>query len=248
MSRNQLFEKYPELKIVKKNAFPSHIMIIPDGNGRWAQQKEHPVLYGHKKGAQQIQEVLRDLQELTEVKIVTVWGFSTDNWKREKTEIKGLLTLMLYQIKQTIGELHQQNRRFIHLGRKDRLSRSLYQSLVNAEELTKNNTGQIVCIAIDFGGEDQELRVVEAARQLPRQTMITRELLWQLRDGKGLIPPADLLIRTAGEKRTSDIGWLNGAPTELFFIEKLFPDITAKDIITGIVDFSKRERRFGGRK
>ncbi|HSW98043.1 MAG TPA: undecaprenyl diphosphate synthase family protein, partial [Candidatus Saccharimonadales bacterium] len=107
---------------------------------------------------------------------------------------------------------------------------------------------QIICIAVDFGGEDQELRVMEAARNLPKDTSVTKELLWKLRDAHGLIPPADLLIRTAGEKRTSDIGWVNGAPTELYFIEKFFPDVETQDIVDAIVDFSKRERRLGARK
>jgi undecaprenyl diphosphate synthase len=118
----------------------------------------------------------------------------------------------------------------------------------NAEKETKNNPGQIICVAVDFGGEDQELRIIDQARDLPKDREITKELLWQLRDAKGLIPPADLLIRASGEKRTSDIGWLNGAPTDLYFIEKFFPDVTTTDIVAALVDFSKRERRFGGRK
>jgi undecaprenyl diphosphate synthase len=247
-SKQSIFDKYPMLKTIPKEKFPKHVLIIPDGNGRWAQQEEKFVLQGHKKGAEGIKTILRDLSEVEEIKIVTLWGFSADNWKRSEKEVKGLLFLIQYQIEQTIAELKEMNARFIHLGRKDRLPKALLQTMENAEQETKNNPGQIICVAVDFGGEDQEVRIIEQARNLPKDREITKEVLWQLRDAKGLIPPADLLIRTSGERRTSDIGWLNGAPTDLYFIEKFFPDITTVDIVDALVDFSKRDRRFGGRK
>lgn len=246
--KQSIFDRFPIVKTISKEKFPKHVVIIPDGNGRWAQQENKFVLHGHQKGAEVIKNILRDLGELDGIKIVTLWGFSADNWKRSEKEVKGLLFLIQKQIEETIAEVKERNNRFFHLGRKDRLPASLLEIITNAENETRGNPGQIICVAIDFGGEDQELRLIESARNISKETNITKEVLWQLRDGHGLIPPADLLIRTAGEKRTSDIGWLNGAPTELYFIEKLFPDVTTEDIVEAIVDFSKRDRRFGARK
>lgn len=246
--KQSIFERYPILTTIPKDKFPKHVVIIPDGNGRWAQQEDKFVLHGHKKGAEVIKTVLRDMADLHDIAIVTLWGFSADNWKRSEKEVKGLLFLIQKQIEETIAEVKERKNRFFHLGRKDRIPASLLKIIDTAEKETANNPGQIICIAVDFGGEDQELRIIEAARNLSKDIPITKELLWQLRDGHGLIPPADLLIRTAGEKRTSDIGWLNGAPTELYFSEKFFPDATTDDIIAAIVDFSQRERRLGARK
>lgn len=243
-----VFETYPILQTISADKFPKHVAIIPDGNGRWAQQEDKFVLHGHKKGAEQIKTILRDLSQIEAIKIVTLWGFSADNWKRSEKEVKGLLFLIQKQIEMTIAELKERNARFIHLGRKDRIPSSLLHIMESAEKDTENNPGQVICIAVDFGGEDQELRLLEAAKHLPKDTQITQELLWKLRDGHGLISSADLLIRTAGEKRTSDIGWINGAPTELYFIEKFFPEVETSDIVDAIVDFSKRDRRLGGRK
>lgn len=248
ISTPSIFDRFPELKTVPVDKFPKHVLIIPDGNGRWAQEQGKFVLHGHKKGAEQMKLILRDLGQIEEIKLITLWGFSADNWKRSEKETTGLLFLIQFQIEATLGELKERNARFIHLGRKDRIPKSLLRVMDAAEKETENNPGQIVCVAVDFGGEDQEIRVIEAARKLPEDMIVTKELLWHLRDGKGVVPSADLLIRTAGERRTSDIGWLNGAPTELYFIEKFFPDVTIADILAGIVDFSKRERRLGGRK
>lgn len=248
ISNSSVYDRYSELCSIPSGRFPKHLLIIPDGNGRWAQQQGKYILYGHKKGAKQIKEIIRDLCEIKEIKIVTLWGFSADNWKRGEKEVKGLFQLIQHQIEQTIEELKKHNARFVHLGRTDRISKTLLDTMTSAEEETKNSRGQIVCAAIDFGGEDQELRIIEQVRKLPDDIKVSKELLWQLRDGHGLIPPADLLIRTSGEYRTSDVGWLNGAPTELYFIEKLFPEITTGDIVKALVNYSKRERRFGGRK
>lgn len=243
-----IFERFPELETIPSHGFPSHVLIIPDGNGRWAQQEKKFVLQGHKKGAEQIDIILHDLSELQEIKIVTLWAFSSDNWKRSADEVKGLMFLIQSQVEQKIKDVKERNARFIHLGRKDRIPKSLLDTIEAAEQDTKNNLGQIICLAIDFGGDDQQVRILEKLRSIPSDTKIDLELLWQLRDGNGEVPPADLLIRSASEKRTSDIGWLNGASTELYFIDKYFPDVTTADIVKALVDFSKRERRFGARK
>lgn len=245
--KQSIFERFPVLKTIPNEKFPYHIFIIPDGNGRWSQKLHNIVLKGHEKGAQVILHLLRELGEIEAIKIVTIWGFAADNWKRTKQEVTGLMRLFKSNLEDAIEELRERNGRFIHLGRKERISPVLRETIERLEKETAKNNGQIICIAIDFGGEDQEIRIVEKAKHLESSMEITKDVVWSLRDGGGLIPPADLLIRTSGEKRTSDVGWLNGSSTELFFIDKLFPDITTADIVEAIVDFSKRERRFGAR-
>ncbi len=144
-------------------------------------------------------------------------------------------------------ELLEKNIKFIHLGRKDKIPESLKLNIEKLENITKDNTEKILSVAIDFGGEDQVLRMINKAKLLEVPLPFDLKVLNLLKDGEGLVPPADLLIRTSGERRTSDIGWLNGAPTELYFLEKYFPDIKTEDIYNAILDFSLRERRFGKR-
>lgn len=243
-----IYTRFPQLAKIPKEKFPKHIAIIPDGNRRWAREKKLPSFMGHVKGAETLIRILKDFDDLKKIPIVTFWGFSSDNWKRSKEEVRAIFSIVETQLKRILPALKKHGVRFIHLGRKDRIPNNLLKIFTKAEAETKYNKEQIICLAVDFGGEDQEIRMLEAARKLPKSVPITRDVLYKLRDATGLIPPADLLIRTAGERRTSDIGWLNGAPTELYFIEKFMPDVTTKDIVDAIIDFSKRERRFGGGK
>ncbi len=241
-----IFEEFPILHDIPKDKFPKHICIIPDGNGRWAKKNNKPVTEGHRKGLIVAEKIIRELSQIQEIKIVTLWGFSSDNWKRDAKEISGLMHIFVYVLKKVLREFNESNRKFVHLGRKDRLPKNLVDLIQKAEEETKNNTGQILAIAIDFSGEDQIIRMIQKAREFP-EIAIDKESIWTLRDGYGVVRSSDLLIRTSGEMRTSDIGWLNGAPTELYVIDALFPDISTKDIVDTIVAFSQRERRFGGR-
>jgi undecaprenyl diphosphate synthase len=245
--KKSIFSAFPVLLKIPKEKFPKHIFIIPDGNGRWAKAHNTFVTNGHKKGFQVAEKIIRDLSKIEAVRIVTLWGFAVDNWKRSEREINGLMLIFQQVVKKILKEFLKDNRRFMHIGRKNTMPKQLIDLLDKAETETKNNTGQILCLALDFGGEDQNIRMVEKARHISTNIPTTQELLWQLRDGEGVISPADLLIRTSGEYRTSDVGWLNGSSTELFFIDKLFPDITTGDIVDALVNFSQRERKFGGR-
>lgn len=239
-----IWERYPSLKEIPEDGFPKHVLIIPDGNRRSASKLQRASIFGHKQGIMVLQEILRDLRELP-IEIVTIWGFSADNWKREQKEVRSLMVLMDQAIKRNLSALGENGVRFVHLGRKDRISPNLRETIERAERKTAQNSKQTLCLAIDFGGMDQEVRMMEAARRLSPDTQITPELVEALRDGQGIIPPADLLIRTSVEGRTSDIGWLNGANTELYFIEDYFPEIGIGHIVEALVDFSKRQRRMG---
>lgn len=238
------WERFPQLKEIPQGGFPNHVLIIPDGNRRFAKASLQNVLFGHRQGMTVVTDILRDLRALP-INFVTLWAFSADNWKRPQEEVYGLMMLLERGVKTHVDELMKNNARVIHLGRKDRIPESLRITIEDAESKTAKNSGQTVCLAIDFGGKDQERRMLEAARRIPPGVSLTDELIEQLRDGKGLIPPADLLVRPS-ERRTSDIGWLNGAQTELYFIDKkFFPEISTDDIVDAICYFSTRQRRLG---
>ena len=243
--KTNIFEKFPQLKKIPSERFPNHVLIIPDGNGRWAKRINSVPIVGHRQGFKVLKEVLRNLQDLP-INIVTVWGFAADNWKRSEKEVAELMKLFEEGIKDLLPELLENKSKLIHLGRKDRIPFSLRVALENAEKATRNNHGKIFCLAIDFGGEDQELRIMKAIRSLSKNIEITSDLVKKLRDGNDEISPADLIIRTSGESRTSDIGWL-GTNSEFYSISKLLPDAAIDDFVKAITDYSKRERRFGAR-
>ena len=240
-----VWERFPKLKEIPKEKFPNHLLIIPDGNGRWAQKMNSIPIIGHRQGFRVLQKVLNNLLDLP-IQIVSIWGFAADNWKRQEKEVNSLMKLFEHGLKNVLPDLMKNNNRFIHLGRKDRIPHSLKQTIEKAEKITEKNKAKILCLAIDFGGEDQELRIMKKIQKLPKNTNITSAFVRELRDGHGEISPADLIIRTSGEQRTSDIGWLN-TNSEFYSISKFLPDAKIDDFIEAITDYSKRERRFGGR-
>jgi undecaprenyl diphosphate synthase len=243
--KTSVFERFPELKKIPQEQFPNHVLIIPDGNGRWAKRINSIPIIGHRQGFNVLKEVLKDLQDLP-INTVTIWGFAADNWKRSEAEVSQLMKLFEEGLKDLVPELLKNKSKFIHLGRKDRIPSSLQIAIKDAEKATRNNKGKVLCLAIDFGGEDQELRIMKEIQKLPKGTDINSDLIKKLRDGKGEIPPADLIIRTSGENRTSDIGWL-GKNSEFYSVSKLLPDATIGDFVKAIIDYTKRERRFGTR-
>lgn len=239
-----IWESFPKLKSLLPNKFPKHVLIIPDGNGRWAERFHKRAIFGHQKGYVILQKALRALLELP-IQTVSIWGFSADNWKRPNDEIIGLMKLFEKGLKNTRNELNQKNVRFIHIGRKDRIPPSLKKTIEETEEMTKKNE-RFFCVALDFGGQDQELRIMQEIQKMSKDTKINAELLEKLRDGGGVIKPADLIIRTSGEQRTSDLGWL-AQNAEFYSIKKFLPECEVSDFVESLIDYAQRERRFGGR-
>lgn len=227
------------------NRFPNHVLIIPDGNGRWADRQNMHPSFGYIKGVEVLSEVLDYMQRLP-IKFVSVWGLASDNWKRPISEIQFLMEIFNKQLMTMLPKLMQNNIRFVHLGRKDRVPDYLKATIRKTEDVTRGNAGQVFSIAIDFGGEDQTLRMMKEVRNISKDIDITSETIEKLRDGNGEVPPADIIIRTSGEQRTSDIGWL-GINSEFYSITKLLPDAGVEDFAQALLAFSKRERRFGGR-
>jgi len=263
IGNNSVWERHPELNKIPKNQFPNHVLIIPDGNRRWEREQKSNVfskageifkriesVSGHEAGYNVLKDVIRDLRQLP-IETVTVWGLSTDNYqKRSETEINGLFKIFEGAVKQAVSELMQEDiqGRFIHIGNKQRIGEkrpSLLETLKWGEETTKNNKGQRLCFAIDYGGDDEQVRIVKKAlEQNLEPEGITPDVINKLRSENGFITPADLIIRTSGELRTSGIGWI-ADNAEFYPISKLLPETSTGDFIQGIVSFSKRERREG---
>lgn len=250
--RKTIFDRFPELKGIPDDRFPRNVFIIPDGNGRWASLHSLAVSAGHQKGSEVVAKAFDDFNDLRDhVPFIGAWGFSVDNMNRPRQEVDFLMDLFDKSIKKFSQQLIDRNNVFVHIGRKDIFeSYPLGETIRNIEEKTKNNNGQVVYIAIGFGGEDQETRMFQEAiyrARIDPNLVVDRDFISSLRDARGSIPPADLLIRSSGEHRLSDLGWIVGKGTELYFDKKFFPNFTTKDFVKAIVDFSKRERRFGGR-
>lgn len=250
---------FPRLEEVPNEAFPTHLAIIMDGNRRWRRsvgmQRD---LDGHFEGFKTAVKLTRNSRVLP-INIFTLWAFSADNWRRDVGEIEGLMGLMNQAVQEHLPELQERNARFIHLGRKDRIPQNLAATLAAAESATANNSGQAICLAIDFGGQDQERRIAEevalkVANLVRANPNVDNETILRLaqpnqterlRDGNGLIPPADLIIRPS-ESRTSDIGWLNGKSTVLHFVEdKYFPEMSEADIEDGVLRYVQTQHRHG---
>ena len=236
---------YYRIDKLPKNKAPNHVLIIPDGNGRWAAKLDKDVSYGHKKGFEKVKKIIREMEKLP-INILTLWAFSSDNWKRTKKETDSLMNIYEIGIYEAIPEMLEKNVRFICIGRRNRIPKSLIKAINIAEEKTKKLGPKTLCIAIDFSGQDQEIRMMEKTKLLPKNKKIDLYLITKLRDAEGLIPPADLVIRTSGEMRTSDLGWLV-QNSEFYSIKKNLPDTNAFDFLKAIEDYTKRERRFGAR-
>jgi undecaprenyl diphosphate synthase len=240
--KEKILSEFPKLRSIPADKFPQHIFIIPDGNRRYAKKMNRPALWGHQQGFKVALNLLRYFRPLP-VKTVTLWGFGSDNWKRDEKEINNLMRIFGFIIDNYLDELIENNSRFVHLGRRDRLPKKVLEKFQMAEEKTKNNTGQIISLAVDFGGEDQNVRTAKKARETNME--IDEESIWKLRDTEGLIKSADLIFRTS-ETRTSDVGWMNGKHSVLFFLkEKLFPEIVEKDLADAIFYYSETKKNVG---
>ena len=242
---SRIYEEYPKLSDIPEEKFPKHVLIIPDGNGRWAKRLHKVPSFGHKHGFKVLQKGIRKLQDLP-INTLTVWAFSADNWKRDSKEIQSLMKIFDAGIKEALIDLEEKNMRFICLGRKDRIPGFLKETIEYTENKTKKYGPKIFCIALDYSGQDQEIRMMQQIQKLPKKTKIDFELITKLRDSQGIVNPADLIIRTSGEMRTSDLGWLS-QNSEFYSIKKLLPDTKTEDFIDALIDYSKRERRFGAR-
>ena len=220
---------------------PHHVVIIPDGNRRWAKQKNHPSLYGHREGYTRIKELISYAKE-KEIKFLTVWAFSTENWKRKEDEVGDIFGL----VKKGLSEIHsiakKEKTKVIHIGRRDRIEKSLLKLMEQVEEETKQYKNFCLCLAIDYGGEDE---IKRAEKKLQKSGNKNKSIIDFLDTTFHNVPKPDLIIRTGGEKRTSGFMPLQSCYSEYIFSDLLFPDFAIQEFEKVLDEYRKRDRRFG---
>ncbi len=232
-------------QIKKITRFPIHVAIVPDGNGRWAENRGWPRLEGHRAGAENMYKLVRYLSEYP-IKYLTLYGFSTENWSRPESEVKGLFQILEGSIESHLSEIHKQGIRLIHLGRMGGLPQSLQAAIKRAVELTKNNTGVTLAVAFNYGGRAE---IVDATRRIVAEGIssesIDEELFSRYLYTAGM-PDVDLLIRTADEFRMSNFLIWQAAYSEHYFTKLLWPDFDKEEVDKALLSYSRRKRRFGG--
>ena len=229
----------------KKVRPPNHIAIIMDGNGRWAERCGLPRFEGHLAGIKSVRSTVRCLKQY-QVKYVTLYGFSTENWERPKDEVINLFRLLEEVADKEALEFHKLGVKIRHLGRLEDLPQGLRQALNRAIELTKNNTGMTLSLAFNYGGRTEILDAVRAiiTEGVPPQS-INEELFNSYLYTAGL-PDVDLIIRTGGELRMSNFLIWQATYSEYYFTDVLWPDFDEKEIKKALLSYSRRQRRFGG--
>ncbi|OGM21277.1 di-trans,poly-cis-decaprenylcistransferase, partial [Candidatus Woesebacteria bacterium RIFCSPHIGHO2_01_FULL_38_9b] len=228
----------------KGTKVPDHVAIIPDGNRRWARARGLHTLEGHRRGFEAAVKIAKAARQMG-IHTATLWGFSTENWDRTEKEISYLMVLYKKLIDDYLKEANKDGVRIYHLGRKDRLPKSLIKKISYAEESTKNNKKYIANIAIDYGGQDDILRAVKKIIQANvKPEDITPQLFTSYTDLVGQpYPYIDLMIRTSGEQRTSGFLLWQSAYTEYYWENDHFPDFTPEKLRLAVIDYSRRRRR-----
>jgi len=224
--------------------FPNHVAIVPDGNGRWAEQRGLPRLKGHQAGAKNMWRMVKYLSEYP-IKYVTLYGFSTENWSRPEDEVVGLFHILEEEIYKNTAELQKRGVRLCHLGRLEELPQHLQQTINKAVELTKNNTGMTLSLAFNYGGRAE---IVDVTRRLITDGIPPQEIDEELFNSylyTAGLPDVDLVIRTADELRLSNFLIWQSAYSEYYFTSVLWPDFDKKEIEKALLSYSQRERRFG---
>jgi undecaprenyl diphosphate synthase len=235
-------------KILKKGNLPAHIAIIMDGNGRWAKKRGLPRTAGHRAGVKTVKRVVRVAGDLG-IYVLTLFTFSQENWKRPKSEVSAIMKLLYETTKREINELDKNNVKLITTGRIEGFSPRRREILQKAMERTKDNTGLILNLALNYGGRTEILDAVKKIANDVKQSKLDLEELGEEIFSHYLytkdLPDPDLLIRTSGEMRISNFLLWQTSYTELYITDVLWPNFSVKDFYEAIWDYQNRERRFG---
>jgi len=227
---------------------PQHIAVIMDGNGRWAKLRGQPRIFGHKAGADSVRAIIDTCARL-EIKAITLYAFSTENWKRPKAEVSGLMQMLKRYLRKDLNEVHGHNIRFQAIGKIEGLKDDVQSEIKRAMDKTAANTGTVMSVALNYGGRAE---IVDAARKAVAAIEQRGGSAADLQEGDieenlythGL-PDVDLMVRTSGEFRISNFLLWQLAYSEIYVTQTLFPDFRRPQIFEAILDFQKRERRFG---
>lgn len=234
---------------IDKNNLPEHIAIIMDGNGRWAKERGFPRVAGHRAGMKSVKETVRLCNNLG-IKVLTLYAFSTENWTRPKKEISTLMRILREYLRKEINELHQKNVKIDFMGRIDELPELVQQDLKLAKEKTANNTGLLLNVALNYSGradiiDGVKKLIIDIENKKCRKEDVNEALFEKYLYTTDL-PEPDLLIRTSGEMRISNFLLWQIAYTEIYVTPTYWPDFSKEHLLSAIIDYQKRERRFGG--
>lgn len=235
-------EKSPDMNI------PKHVAIILDGNGRWAKKNRKPRNFGHAEGSKNVERICKEAYNLG-IEYITIYAFSTENWKRPKDEVKELMKLLKEYLKQSIKESKKNNMRVRIIGDVSVLSKDMQDSIVKLEEASRYNTGLNLQVAINYGSRDEIIRsmeklVIDVKEDIVSVDDINEKTFNNYLDTAG-IPDPDLLIRTSGEQRLSNFLLWQLAYTEFYFTDVYWPDFNKGELLKAIEYYNSRDRRFG---
>ena len=233
---------------MQNNNIPTHIAIIMDGNRRWARERKMPIKLGHKNGADNLEKIAKYANKIG-IKYLTVFAFSTENWKRSEEEVSALMALLKTYIDDFSKRANLENIKINVIGDLTKLSGDLQKSIANCTKRTENNTGLTLNIAFNYGGRDE---IVKATREIAEEVKIgkisTNEISEEMIQSHlytANMPDPDLLIRTSGEIRTSGFLLWQLSYTEFLFVEKYWPEFSEEDLDEAILEYQKRNRKFG---
>ncbi|MGL5381263.1 isoprenyl transferase [Clostridium sp.] len=238
-----------EVLEIDRNNIPKHIAIIMDGNGRWAKSRNLPRSMGHKAGVETIRRILKEAHVLN-IKYLTLYAFSTENWKRPEDEVGALMKLLVQYMRNELSELNKNGVVINILGDISKLPKEAQNEVSSAVELTKNNTGVVMNIAFNYGGRDEILRAVQnVSKEIKmgkiKEEDLTEELFENYLYTKG-IPDPDLIIRPSGEQRISNFLLWQCAYSEFWYSNVCWPDFNEEHLHKAIFDYQNRDRRYGG--
>jgi undecaprenyl diphosphate synthase len=233
---------------INKNTLPNHIAIIMDGNGRWAKQQNKPRVFGHKNGVTAVRKSIEACAKIG-VNYLTLYAFSTENWNRPKLEVRTLMSLLVSSLKKELKTLQKNNIKLSTIGNIAYLPEKAQIELADVIEKTKNNSALTLTLALNYGAREE---IVNVIKNLSKK-VVNKELSLEEIDENIInnhlytfsLPDVDLLIRTSGEKRISNFLLWQIAYAELYFTDTLWPDFKEENLFQAIIDYQKRERRFG---
>jgi undecaprenyl diphosphate synthase len=233
---------------INADNLPNHIAIIMDGNGRWAELKGKPRVFGHKNGVASVKDVIEGCREIG-VNYLTLYAFSTENWNRPKLEVKTLMALLVSSLRKELNTLVKNNIKLNTIGNIENLPEKAQAELAEVVEKTKNNTSLTLTLALSYGSREEIVNVIRNISKKVVNNQISIEEINENIINNHLytfsLPDVDLLIRTSGEKRISNFLLWQIAYAELYFTNTLWPDFRKENLFNAIVDYQQRERRFG---
>lgn len=228
---------------------PKHIAIIMDGNGRWADRRNLPRIEGHKAGVESVREVVELCGEL-KIQVLTLYAFSTENWKRPPFEVNALMRLLIDQLSEQTPDLNSKNVKINVIGDISRLPKRVINEIRNSVDVTKENTGLILNLALSYGGRQEIIKATRAIADDVKKGILNPDDIDEKVFAKYLytsdLPDPDIIIRTSGELRISNFLLWQCAYSEIYITEVLWPDFRKKDFLLALISYQNRKRRFGG--